>query len=250
LLKWKTTNKNDNKVRFLAKDSSAYIYSVLIHIVIFFTLSSFNPIVKNSPEKKTVKIISAKLFYNKITVKTISNQKEKESGKSTEQSTEQSSLEDHLINTSNSASTSKTEKVIKPVESSKITKKRNSEALTKKTSVKKVPTKLFNSLNSLQSLRKNIDSKSYKKNGDEAYQAFVKNKNFIPQSTTKYNQIPEAKAVDIKVNCNNAFNKSMTVISGLLGGTIKCNSFNGSQKHIDARLEKLGVIKDKKRKTN
>jgi hypothetical protein len=52
----------------------------------------------------------------------------------------------------------------------------------------------------------------------------------LPRTSTNFEQLPEAKTVEINASCNNALNKSMMAMSGFLGGTIKCNSFNGSQK--------------------
>lgn len=66
----------------------------------------------------------------------------------------------------------------------------------------------------------------------------------MPRTSTNFDQLPEAKTVEVNASCNNALNKSMMAMSGLLGGTIKCNIFNGSQKYINKRLDKLGV-KDK-----
>ena len=63
----------------------------------------------------------------------------------------------------------------------------------------------------------------------------------MPRTSTNFEQLPEAKAAEVNVSCNNMLNKSMMAMSGLLGGTIKCNSFNGSQKYINKRLDKLGV---------
>jgi len=56
--------------------------------------------------------------------------------------------------------------------------------------------------------------------------------------------------VTVSVNCNSTFNKGIKMLSGLLGGSIKCTSYNGSQKFIDARLEKLGKQRKEKNKGN
>ncbi|MEW6989141.1 hypothetical protein AADZ91_00515 [Colwelliaceae bacterium 6441] len=75
------------------------------------------------------------------------------------------------------------------------------------------------------------------------YQQFITDKNTIAVSKSKFNQLPEAKARKVEVDCSNTFNKGITMLSGLLGGSIKCNSFNGSQQYIDARLKKMGAKK-------
>jgi hypothetical protein len=126
----------------------------------------------------------------------------------------------------------KAEKTIKPPEESQLIKNRDI--------IQKATKQKFSRLNSLQSLREKMNQQTYKQSANDHYQAFVASKNFIPRSATKFNQLAEAKPVTIKVDCDNTFNKGMMIVSGLLGGGIKCNSFNGSQKYIDKRLEKLG----------
>jgi len=227
----KTICIHDNGLHLFPKEYSAYIYSVLVHLVVLLLLFSISPTIKTFPEKQIVKIISAKLFYNKSTAMPVNDHKVKEQILNIEEKT------------SNNASGSKVKKAIKPINQSKTEK--TTEAVgrvkTSKNITSTVSQKTLSSSNTLQSLREKIDKESYKQQSKAAYESFVRSKNSLARSTTKFEQLPEAKAVEVNVSCNNTLNKSITIMSGLLGGTIKCNSFNESQKHIDRRLDKLGV---------
>lgn len=199
---------------------SSIFWSILIHVLILYLLLRITTSINKNTPQQTIPIISAQLLYkNKKVVPDV------KSSKTT------------VIQTANQIS-----------KNAELKNSKNMEVLSEKSQVKEplVVKKKVDALSSLKSLRENINSKIYHQNAKQAYKEYIANKNFIPRSTTKFNKLPEAKAVNIEVNCNSAVNKSLSVLSGLLGGSIKCTSFNGSQKFIDARLEKLGKKKDKK----
>jgi hypothetical protein len=179
--------------------------------------------------KKEINIISAKLFYKKQSIKTVVQKKVKLSEGKNEQKD---------INKNNrTTSKIKAPKAIElPPKSNTSNTNNNLEERTHKNTI----TPRISSLDALQSLREKIYLQKIDQGAKEHYQAFIESKKILPRSTTKLNQLPEAKAVEIKVDCSNTFNKGLKIISGMLGGSIKCNRFNGSQKFIDARLEKMG----------
>ena len=103
---------------------------------------------------------------------------------------------------------------------------------------------IFSASKALESLKSNIVQQNYKQSSQQHYQDYIKAKNAIPRSTTKFNEIPQAKAKTVNVNCKSTLNKGVMILSNLLGGSVKCSNFNGSQKFIDARLEKMGKRKN------
>lgn len=74
----------------------------------------------------------------------------------------------------------------------------------------------------------------------ESYQQYRQQKNSIPRSHTKFNQLPVPKAAKVTIKCDNGFAKGLTILSGLMGGSINCEKYTGHQKHIDKRLKKMG----------
>ena len=218
----------------------AFLSSILMHVALYFTILSFSSINILPTQREAKKVISAKLFY-KSTKPKKTKMENKGKVKQKPLSKRHSAQIDNVDNTK-SAIINTEKKVLKPTRRSKVA---SNNAL--KVKNEKAPIKKFDALNALQSLRNKIDNQSYSQSKKEAYNEYVENKNFIPRSTTKLNQQPEAKAIEVRVNCNNVLNESLTFISGMLGGSIKCISFNGSQKYIDARLEKLGKKKNKKK---
>lgn len=73
-----------------------------------------------------------------------------------------------------------------------------------------------------------------------SYNEFQQKKHFIPRSRNKFNQLPQPKAQKIAIKCNNTFTQGLTILSGLMGGTIQCEKFSNSQKYIDKRLKRMG----------
>jgi len=202
--------------------SSAFVYSVVIHILLLLALLTITPKLE-APQKQIIKIISAKLLYKKPTPAPVEQAKE---------SVVQKSKIETRKKPTEKLNKNKIMKEIEPAIKNEGEKKENN--------TPRVTKQKFSSFNSLQSLRERVNQQSYKQSANDHYQATVKSKNVIPRSTTKFKQLAEAKAVTIRVNCDNALNKGMMIMSGLLGGSVKCNSFNGSKKFIDERLEKLG----------
>ncbi len=216
-----------------SKDFSAFLYSVIIHTVVLLVLLSISPTVIKPVSPKVIKTISAKLFSSKK-VASVTNEQDNKNPK-------------HF----NGPKIVKTnDKIIKEVDVKKAVKSlANNKVDINKTSAAEtlaVKKQKFSSFSSLKSLQGSISEKSFKESADIAYKEYVESRNFIPKSTTKLNQIPEAKPVTVELNCNSTFNKGMKILSGMLGGSIKCKSYNGSQKFIDARLIKLGKKKDDK----
>jgi len=108
---------------------------------------------------------------------------------------------------------------------------------------RKTKTKTLSALNSLEKLRRDIANENVHLSSKDSLQQYLDNKHYIPPSKTRFQQLPEAKAKKLEVNCNTTLFKGLTILGGLLGGSIKCNSFNGSQQYIGDRLEKLGKKK-------
>ncbi|NQY35989.1 MAG: hypothetical protein HRT37_13660 [Alteromonadaceae bacterium] len=211
----KQINRLSIKLRFPSMATSAFFYSVFIHVAVLYALLNITPTIAPPLQKKVIKIISAKLFYKKESSTTVVEQKVKVS----ERSNEQSNIKKTDTTTTTTTSQSKAKSVIDPLDKIKTTKNKNSEVKTHKNTT----TRRVSAQNSLQSLREQLNNQIRDQSAKEYYKAFVESKNFIPRSTTKFKQLPEAKAVDVKINCDSAFNKGVKIISGLLGGSIKCN---------------------------
>ena len=106
----------------------------------------------------------------------------------------------------------------------------------------------FSAINALTSLRSKLNQQALSQSSENHYNELIKSRNSIPRSATKFAHIEEAKAKTVAVDCNSSLNKGITILSSILGGSIKCTSYNGTQKFIDARLEKLGKKNDKSTK--
>jgi len=227
------THRLINKIFHLSVvASSAFIYSVIIHILLLLALLTITPKIE-APQKQIIKIISAKLFYKNKPKPTPVQQVKESSVQKNEVETKEKPEEKLNEN--------KAKREIRYAKKNQVVEKENISP--------EAPKQNFSSLNSLQSLREKISQQSYNQSANDHYQASVERKNFIPRSATKFKQLAEAKPVTIKVDCDNTFNKGMMIMSGLLGGGIKCNSFNGSQRFIDKRLEKLGKKAGNKKPT-
>ena len=57
----------------------------------------------------------------------------------------------------------------------------------------------------LQHLASQKYSDAQKSSAKDSYQSYQQQKNYIPPSKTKFNQLPEAKAKEVRVNCDNNF---------------------------------------------
>ena len=229
----KQINRLSIKLRFPSMATSAFFYSVFIHVAVLYALLNITPTIAPPLQKKVIKIISAKLFYKNESSTTVVEQKIKVSERNNEQSnikktdttttttTSESKAKSVIepLDKSKTTSQSKAKSVIEPLDKIKTTKNKNSEVKTHKNTT----TRRVSAQNSLQSLREQLNNQIRDQSAKEYYKAFVESKNFIPRSTTKFKQLPEAKAVDVKINCDSAFNKGVKIISGLLGGSIKCN---------------------------
>lgn len=132
----------------------------------------------------------------------------------------------------------------KPLPPLKITEKANSspETFTKQ----QVSTKVLTSetskkgitQSSLEKLKKRLSAKIQEQSQIDNLHQYFTDKNTISPSITKFNQLPIAKAKIKEVDCNtNSLNVAVTAISGLLGGSVRCNSMPNLKRFLDDRAK-------------
>lgn len=102
----------------------------------------------------------------------------------------------------------------------------------------------FDAFSSLAKLSQQQDSYAMNASMNDHNQQREKDKNTIKKSINLYGKVPEAKAKKLEVNCQNAMLKGLSILGGLMGGSIKCNSYNGADKYINARLKKMKNMKE------
>lgn len=209
-------------------EKHSFIYSLLIHGLLVTLVVYFSPKIEQS-SPVIHQIINAKLYNlpRTATPKSQKLSKETNNNKRTEQPSPH-------VKTNTTKST---------IEQQEITIKNTQDKPQNNTSLNtaKAQNDKRNAIDlSLDKLSKQLIDKAMKQGAIESYKEYVEEKNTIPKSTTRLNQLPEPKAVEVNVNCDNALSKGLTVISGLMGGTIRCNINKDFQKYIDARLEKMG----------
>jgi len=200
-----------------------------------------------SPEKQLVNVIQARLYQPTIISKKTSTIKEVEvipQNKSQIIPIKTNAIEeDHIEKIEieikrEKELTSQPSTIDKEKPTTDINKLNITTELTKP--VKAISKNVFSANQALNSLKEEISQQNYSQSAQQNYQDYIKAKNTIPRSITKFEQVADAKAKAVEVNCNNVFYKGMMMLSGLLKGSVKCTSYNGSQKFIDARLKKLG----------
>jgi hypothetical protein len=80
----------------------------------------------------------------------------------------------------------------------------------------------------LETLRNSIAKQSVENSSLDALNAYSKNKNFISKSNNKFlpsiDYVEEIKLQTKKVDCTSKVHKGISVVSGLMGGRIKCYS--------------------------
>ena len=211
-----------NKISF--DKFRAFSYSLIGHSLLLAVIFTLRPHLTTLP-KQLVEVIQARLYQlptqekvikesdnntpslaqpNTVTTKTNETIKPEPTADTINQKTNQSD-QSQKTNTM----TQKKEKLAKPITSTSV--------------------KADDAHQALQSLKSKITQQSYEQSAQQHYQDFIAAKNAIPRSITKVDEIPEAKAVAVNVNCNSTFNKGITILSGLLGGSVKCASYHGSQ---------------------
>jgi hypothetical protein len=91
---------------------------------------------------------------------------------------------------------------------------------------------------SLEKLKNRLSAQIQKQSKIDNLHQYFTDKNTISPSITKFNQLPIAKAKIKEVDCNtNSLNIAVTAISGLLGGSVRCNSMPNLKRFLDDRAK-------------
>ena len=108
----------------------------------------------------------------------------------------------------------------------------NKEVLTSSTSTKSI------TQTSLENLQRRLNEQLLESSQKESFNKYLADKNTIAPSVTKFNQLPVAKAKIKEVDCNaSKLNIAVTAISGLLGGSVRCNSMPNLKRFLDNRAK-------------
>lgn len=115
----------------------------------------------------------------------------------------------------------------KPLTKKKVTKvndgkskpeKISKQGLTSTTSTKNI------GQNSFEKLQSKLTKQNFQQAQNNSFNKYLANKNTIARSSTKFNEVPKAQIQTKEVDCNNSvLNTTITAISGLLGGGVRCN---------------------------
>jgi len=113
--------------------------------------------------------------------------------------------------------------------------KLNKKVLTSDTSSKSITE------SSLEKLQQRLNTQALEFSQNDSFNQYLTEKNTIEPSTTKFNQLPVAKAKVKEVDCNaSSLNTAVMAISGLLGGSVRCNSMPDLKHFLDKRLKERG----------
>lgn len=108
----------------------------------------------------------------------------------------------------------------------------NKKVLTSSTSTKSI------TQTSLENLQRRLNDQLLEYSQKESFNKYLADKNTIDASVTKFNQLPTAKAKIKEVDCNaSKLNIAVTAISGLLGGSVRCNSMPNLKRFLDNRAK-------------
>jgi hypothetical protein len=95
--------------------------------------------------------------------------------------------------------------------------------------------------NSLEKLQQRLNTQVLEYSQNDSFNQYLTDKNTIAPSITKFNQLPIAKAKIKEVDCNSsALNTAVMVVSGFLGGSVKCNSIPNLKEFLDKRVDERG----------
>lgn len=94
------------------------------------------------------------------------------------------------------------------------------------------------SQSALSKLQQRLSNQAQEHSSNDSFNQYLTDKNTIARSTTKLNQLPEAKAKTKEVDCNaSAINTALTGLSYLLGGSVRCNSTPNLKAFLDKRAK-------------
>lgn len=221
------------------KLNKTLIFSIVIHVLLFAVLSQqFSK--KTLPvkaKKDKVKAIQATLYFPPIKkqeneiIKEINTDKAKP--KTAEETTQK-------IAAANSVTIKPTKKPIKPKEEIKIPTVFPKPQITKKILTSKISTKSI-SQSALEKLQNRLSNQALENSLNDSFNQYVIDKNTIGRSTTKLFEVPVAQAKRVDIDCNgSALNTTITVLSGFMGGSIRCSSMPNLKEFLKKRAEEKG----------
>jgi hypothetical protein len=109
------------------------------------------------------------------------------------------------------------------------------EILTNETSTKSITQR------TLEKLRNRLHNQAVLKSEQDSLDQYIADKNSIDRSSTKLYAVPEAKAKKVEVDCNaSALSTAVVVLSGLTGGSFRCNSQPNLKAFLKKRAEEKG----------
>jgi len=216
----------------LHKINKPLLFSVVFHLLLFLAFShQFSQTsLPAKKEKKKVKPIQARLYFPPV---------KKQLTLEVEVEVEQAepAIEKNKAITEKSM----VNKLVKKVTPQPITNKKTQvtpkQQITKKILTSNLSTKSI-SQSALEKLQQRLSNQAQEHANNDSYNQYLTDKNTIGPSITKFNQLPEAKAKIKEVDCNaNVLNTTVTLLSGLLGGSIRCNSMPNLKAFLKKRAK-------------
>jgi len=220
----------------LNKINIGLCFSVIFHLILFaifsqqFSKSPLRPEIKTKP----VKQIQARLYFPPAKKQPLPPPKQepaeiKESKPQTEITTQMSTRATEVAEVAEVAEVINIQPKVLP----KPTK--NSNVLTSETSSKSITQA------SLEKLRQRLSTQTLEFSLGDSFEQYLAEKNTIEPSITQFNQLPKAGAKVREVDCNaSSLNSAVTAISGLLGGSVRCNSMPNLKPFLEKRLKQRG----------
>ncbi len=210
------------------KFNKALFFSVVFHLLLFLAFShQFSQTsLPAKKEKKKVKPIQARLYFPPVKKQLTLEVEQAEPAIEKSKAIIEKSMVNKL--TKKVAHQALTNKKPQVIPKQQITKK----ILTSNLSTKNI------SQSALEKLQQRLSNQAQEHANNDSYNQYLTDKNTIARSTTKFNQLPEAKAKIKEVDCNaNVLNTAVTLLSGLLGGSIRCNNMPNLKAFLKKRAK-------------
>jgi hypothetical protein len=224
----------------LNKVNKGLFFSVIFHLILFAIFSqqfSKSPL-HTEKKNKPVKQIQARLYFP--TVKEQSSASPKIGPPEIEESPPK------IEKIKNTQTTKKTAQIpTKATEVAEVVVNVQPKVLPKQTITNNVLTSETSSKSitqaSLERLRQRLNTQTLESSQDDSFEHYLDEKSTIAPSITQFNQLPKAGAKVREVDCNaSGLNSAVTAISGLLGGSVRCNSMPNLKPFLEKRLKQRG----------
>jgi len=220
----------------LNKLNKGIVFSIIFHLILVFIFSQqFSQAPLQTVKKiSVIKPIQAVLYFPPVKQQTVEAPKRESPVIEKSIPTKEKVMSKPLIETT-------TEKTVQETVKTNIspevlpTPKLNRKVLTSDISSKSIAE------SSLEKLQQRLNTQALEFSQNDSFNQYLTEKNTIAPSITKFNQLPVAKAKVKEVDCNgSSLNTTVMAISGLLGGSVRCNSMPDLKHFLDKRLKERG----------